>query len=455
MTTPWTIGMFSPSGLSGSWEMAGNTSTDLLGLDRWITMARRCEDAGADFLFLADTYGYPLIDNQVPPTAIRTGMFLPSVDCLTILSAMVAHTQDLGLVATISTSVEKPQMVARKFATLDHLTKGRVGWNIVTGAGQNGTARLFGEDLVPHDLRYAMADDHVDLSLKLWEGCWEDDAVVVDRDAGIYADPEKVSEIVHDGPYYSAHGLLSVPASPQRTPVLFQAGASSKGRHLAAKYAEGVFIAAEPHVMADQIADIRARAVALGRSPDAIKFLIAGTFRVAPTEAEAIARRERQIELVTLEQAAVSYAFFTGLDLLSMNLDEPLQMTNTETGRTNVERFTGKDDGRAPTVREILEEFRRNSVMGAPFIGDPEQVVDQAVALIEQTGADGFLVQPDWTGTWDSFFDLVMPELARRGLLKAPAAGRTLRERLFGQGQRHLAHDHPGSQYRARSSVPA
>jgi hypothetical protein len=151
----------------------------------------------------------------------------------------------------------------------------------------------------------------------------------------------------------------------------------------------------------------------------------------------------------------VSYAFFTGLNLLSMNLDEPLHMTNTETGRTNVERFTGNDDGRGPTVREILEEFRRNSVMGAPFIGDPEQVVDQAVALIEQTGADGFLVQPDWTGTWDSFFDLVVPELARRGLLKAPAAGRTLRERLFGQGQRHLAHDHPGSQYRARSSVPA
>jgi FMN-dependent oxidoreductase (nitrilotriacetate monooxygenase family) len=455
MAPPWTIGMFSPSGLSGSWEMEGNSSPDLLGLDRWIKMARRCEDAGADFLFLADTYGYPLINDRIPPKAVETGMFLPSVDCMTIMSALVAATQHLGLVATVSTSVEKPQMVARKFATLDHLTGGRVGWNIVTGAAQNGTARLFGEDLVPHDLRYAMADDHVDLSLKLWEGCWEDDAVVIDRKAGVYADPDKVHEIVHDGPYYSASGLLSVPASPQRTPTLFQAGASSKGRNLAAKYAEGVFIAAEPHVMAEQIADIRARAVALGRSPDAIKFLVAGTFRVAPTKAEAIERRDQQIDLVTLEQAAVSYAFFTGLDLLSMNLDEPLQMTKTETGRTNVERFTGRDDAPAPTVRQILEEFRRNSVMGAPFIGDPRQVVDQAVAIIEQTGADGFLVQPDWSGTWDSFFDLVMPELARRGLLKAPSTGRTLRERLFGQGRRHLPGDHPGSQYRARSRVPA
>jgi FMN-dependent oxidoreductase (nitrilotriacetate monooxygenase family) len=452
---PWTIGMFGGMILTGSWRMAGNSSPDFLDLDHWIRLARRCDEAGADFLFLADTYGYPLIDGQVPPEAAAAGMHLPTADCLSIMSALAAVTKNLGLVATVSTSVEKPPMVARKFATLDHLSRGRIGWNIVTGAGQNGTARLFGEALVPHDIRYKMADDHVDLSLKLWEGCWEDDAVLADRESGIYADPDKVHEIVHAGPYYSAAGLLSVPASPQRTPVLFQAGASSKGRDLAARYAEGVFLAAEPDLMAEQVADIRARAVSFGRSPDAIRFLLAGTFRVAPTEKEARERREQQVELVTLEQAAVNYAFFTGLDLRSMPLDEPLQSTKTETGRTNVERFTGKGNAPAPTVRQILEEFRRNSVMGQPFIGDPVQVVDQAVAMIERTRADGFLVQPDWSGTWDSFIDLVMPELHRRGLMKTGPVGPTLRERLFGEGRRHLPADHPGGGYRARSKVPA
>lgn len=453
MTKPWTIGMFGTMALSGAWRMAGNKSLDFLDIDHWLEQARRCDEAGADFLFLADSYGYTVIDDQVPPGAISGGLSLPQADCFSIMSALAAVTRRIGLVATVSTSVEKPQMVTRKFATLDHLSRGRIGWNIVTGAGQNGTARLFGEPLVPHDLRYKMADDHVDLSLKLWEGCWEDDAVIADQEGGVYADPAKVHEIFHEGPYYSAAGLLSVPPSPQRSPVLFQAGASSKGRDLAARYAEGVFLAAEPDMMAEQIADIRARAVAFGRAPDAIRFLIAGTFRVAPTEAEARECRERQVSLVTLEQAAISYAFFTGLDLRAMPLDEPLQTTKTETGRTNVERFTGRGEAPAPTVRQILEEFRRNSVMGQPFIGDPAQVVDQASAVLERTQADGFLVQPDWSGTWNSFNDLVMPELRRRGLAKPIMPPGTLREQLFGAGHRHLPADHPGSRYRVRAKT--
>ncbi len=270
----------------------------------------------------------------------------------------------------------------------------------------------------------------------------------------MYADPSKVHEIVHTGPYFSAKGLLTVPPSPQRTPTLFQAGASSQGRDLAAKYAEAVFLAAEPTAMAEQVADIRRRARAFGRSADSIKFLMAGTFRVAATAASAQLRRESQIALGTLEEAAAAYAFFTGLDLMSMDLDKPLVTTSTETGRTNVERFTGAGGAGGPggpggapalTVREILEEFRRNHVMGAPFLGDPGQVVDQACSLLSLTGADGFLVQPDWAGGFDSFIDLVMPELSRRGLLAAvDRTGLTLREQLFGAGHSRLPSDHPG-----------
>jgi FMN-dependent oxidoreductase (nitrilotriacetate monooxygenase family) len=447
MTNTWKIGMFQCAGLMGTWKLPDNTATDFLDLNHWLTMARRCEEAGVDFLFFADDYGYPVVNEGLPRTAVRAGVQFPKADPLAILPALAAVTEKLGLVTTLSTMVEKPPMVARKMATLDHMTNGRIGWNVVTGAGQNASARLFGSELTGHDQRYEIAADHVDLSLKLWEGCWDAGALVVDREAGIYADPDKVREISHQGPHFSSKGVLTVPPGPQRTPMLFQAGASAPGRDLAAKYAEAVFLAAEVSALTEQIRDIRRRAEQYGRDPGSIKFLIAGTFIVAETDTEAWAIRERQLASRTLDDAAASYAFFTGLDLSSMEPDKPLDPSAgmTETGRTNVERFLGPD---APTVREILEEFQRNSVMGAPFIGSVQQVTDQAEATIAATGADGFLVQPDHTGTFDSFIDLIMPELRARGLVQTDQPAMTLRERLLGTGTPHLAADHPGSAYR-------
>jgi FMN-dependent oxidoreductase (nitrilotriacetate monooxygenase family) len=439
--------MFQTAGLMGTWQLPENSSTDFLDLQHWIDMARSLDAAGVDFLFFADDYGYPLVDGRLPEQAIRGAISFPRADPMAILPALAAVTERLGLVVTLSTTVEKPPMVARKLATLDHLTRGRIGWNIVTGAAQNASARLFGDELTRHDDRYALADDHVALTLKLWEGSWDDDGLVVDREANLFADPERVREISHEGSHFRAEGILTTPPGPQRTPALFQAGASEKGRELAAKYAEGVFIAAEVPAMRAQIADIRRRAEENGRDPHAIKALIAGTFFVAPTEAGARELRRRTESVRTLADAAVQYAFFTGLDLSSMDPDKPLdpRAALTETGRTNVERFLGPN---APTVREILEEFQRNSVMGSPLIGDPMQVADQAEAVMAETGADGFLVQPDAYGTFDSFVELVLPELRRRGLVKAAEPGSTLRERLTGSP--HLADGHPGAAYRAK-----
>ncbi|GAA0993703.1 NtaA/DmoA family FMN-dependent monooxygenase [Subtercola frigoramans] len=448
------LGMFQAMGLGGAWRLPGNTSTEFLDLDHWITMAMRLDEAGVDFLFFADDYAYPIMNGQVIDVAIKEALLFPKADPVTLLSALAAVTTKLGLVVTSSTTIEKPQALAKRFATLDHLSKGRIGWNVVTGAGQNSSAKLFGEKMIPHDERYALAEDHLQLAMKLWQGSWEDGALKVDKENNVYADPSMVHEIEHDGPYFQAHGLLTVPPSPQRTPVLFQAGTSTKGRDLASRYAEAVFLAAEPDMMAEQIADLRARAVSHGRAPDAIKFLIAGTFITAETEEEALALRERMIGFNTLEGAAAAYAFFTGLDLLSMELDKPLSTVKTEQGRTNVERFAGENGKPAPTVREILEEFRRNGVMGQPFIGTPAQVVDQAKAVIAQTGADGFLVQPGPDGTYDDFIDLLMPVMRERGLIAPPAsAGTTLRERIFGAGQKRLPHDHPGAQYLAGAEV--
>ncbi len=448
------IGMFQTGGPRGTWRMPGRENErNFTDVDYWVDLARKCEAAGADFLFLADSYGYPVLNGGIVPTAIERNVQFSKIDSQMLMSALAAATERLGLVTTVSTNVEKPPTVARQYRTLDHLSKGRVGWNIVTGAGQAASSMLFGEPLMPHDDRYVRADDHVELSLKLWEGSWEDDAWVRDSTTGTWADPEKVHEIEHDGPYYSAKGVLVVPPSPQVTPTLFQAGASRSGRDLAAKYAEAVFLAAESKALAEQITDIRRRAEEYGRGPDAIKCLIAGTFRVADTREEAIAAHQAQIDSISLTHAATLYAHFTGIDLLSLDLDRPMPASaaDGDNGRTNVERFLGPD---APTVREILEEFRANGVMGKPFLGSPEEVVDQAVAMIEETGADGFLVQPEPDGSHGIFFARVMPELRRRGLLKDKLPGTTLREHLFGEGVVRLPDTHPGARFR-RVSEPA
>ncbi|MGC5247440.1 NtaA/DmoA family FMN-dependent monooxygenase [Gordonia sp. DT219] len=452
MATPWKIGMFQHVGPIGPWQLPENVSTGFTDLEHWTTMARKCEEGGADFLFFADDYGYPVLQDGIPPASLRGAVQFPKGDPSMFLAALAVVTRHLGLVVTLSTQVEKPPMVARKMATLDNMTNGRIGWNIVTGAGQNASARLFGLPLTEHDRRYEIADDHVDLCLKLWEGCWDEGATIGDPTTGVYADPDHVREISHDGPHFSSKGILTMPPGPQRAPVLFQAGASATGRDLAAKYAEAVFLAAEAPALKSQIEDIRRRAEGHGRDPDSIKCLIAGTFVVGQTHADAQRIRDRQIATRTLDDAAVAYSFFTGLDLSQMDPDMPLDPSaaQTQTGRTNVERFLGPD---APTVRQILEEFQRNNVMGTPFIGDSAQVADMSEEVMAFTGADGFLVQADHTGTFDSFFELVMPEFRARGLVAAPGEPTTLRQRLTGSSSPHLPTDHPGYAYRNHAAA--
>ncbi|RKR73569.1 NtaA/DmoA family FMN-dependent monooxygenase [Frondihabitans australicus] len=447
------LGAFHSMNATPKWYLADDP-LGYLDLARWISRVQAYEKAGLDFVFFADSYGYPVLDGHVIPRAIERAIQTTAADPTVMLAAIAAATESIGLVTTVSTTVEKPQMVARKFATLDHLTKGRVGWNIVTGSGQAASAMLFGEEVVAHDRRYDRAQEHVELSLKLWEGSWEDDALRVDRGTGTFADPALVHEMDHDGEWFASRGILTVPPSPQRTPVLFQAGTSGRGRQLAADFAETVFLSSEPDATAAQIADIRARLEANGRGRDAIRFLPAGTFFVAPTREEAEAKRAAAIGTTSLEDAAVAYAYYTGLDLMSMDLDKPLATTTSDQGQTNIDRFSGADGAPAPTVREILEEFRANSVMTAPFVGTPDEVADEAVAYLDATGADGFVLQPDPSGAPSDFLEHVLPILRDRGLIRAQEPGLTFREQLFGAGRPRLPETHPGAGYR-RAPVTA
>jgi FMN-dependent oxidoreductase (nitrilotriacetate monooxygenase family) len=446
--TPLLLGIFQllgPNGTIGaSWRHPENTSTDFLTLSHWTKLARKLDAAGFDFLFFADGYGYPMLNGELLDSAVRDGINMPLADPLPLLPALAAVTERLAFVATASTTVERPQALARRFATLDHFTGGRVGWNIVTGASQASSAQLFGEAMIPHDERYERAEDYLELCLKLWEDSWDDGALRADKEAGVFADPSGVHQIVHEGPWYSAKGVLNVPPSPQRTPVLFQAGTSGRGKDYAARHAEAVFLAGgDPDHVAANIRDIRGRAEEFGRSPDSIRFLVGAMVVAGESRADAERKRAEMLALSTVEQAAAMYAFATGLDLLGMDQDAPLGGVRTEQGQSSVDRYAGPA---RPTVREILEDYRRNGINGTVFVGDAIGVADAMEEFVARTGADGFLLQPHVTpGTYDDLIEIVLPELRTRGLVGPEPVGATLREHLFGEGHSRLPADHPRS----------
>jgi FMN-dependent oxidoreductase (nitrilotriacetate monooxygenase family) len=450
---PFTLGIFQyigPNGTVGSaWQHPSDTSADFLKISHWTELAQKFEAAKLDFLFLADSYGFPALNGELIDASVREGRGIPHGDPMTIISAMAAVTTEIGFILTTSTTVEAPAANARRFATLDHFTDGRIGWNIVTGSSGATAAALMGKELISHDLRYDMADEYVDVSLALWEGSWSDDALVLDKAAGVYADPEKVRLVHYEGDYFRTDGMLNVPPSPQRTPLLVQAGASGRGRRFAGRNAEAVFLAGgDPAVVAKNVAGIRQAAVDEGREPDSIKLLVGALFITAPTRDEAKAKYDEMLAMSTNEGAAAIYAGNTGIDLLALDPDRPLEQTNTEMGQSNLERYLAKDGTPAPLVRDILENFRTTGINGSVFVGSPDEVADQAEAFIAATGADGFLIQPHLTpGTYDDFIDLILPVLRDRGLAKADYSGDTLRQRMFGAGPQ-LPDNHHGRRFR-------
>lgn len=456
---PLILGVFQyffPNGMSGqSWRHPDNRAVDYLDLDHWLRLARQFEDAKLDFLFLADSYGYPTIDGAIPDVALRDAMNLPGADPSIIVSALAAATTHLGFAVTAATAFEPPVANARRFSTLDHFTRGRIGWNVVTGSSQVAASALFGIPVTPHDERYDMADDYLDLSLKLWEGVWDDDAVRADKSAGVYVEPAGVHPIRHDGPYYRAEGIHMVEPSPQRTPVLFQAGSSGRGREFAARNAECVFLQGTTRAaIAAAVRDVRERAAGYGRDPGSIKFLVGMTVLTAPTRAQARAKADEMHAMSSPEGAAAVYAGNTGINLLALDQDRPLSQIQAsgEQGQSNIDRFreAGAAGAPAPLVRDILEEIRRRGLRGGLIVGDPTEVADQIQSFVDETGVDGFLIEPHLTpGTYDDFIGLVLPVLRERGLARTEYAGATLRESLFGVGHAHLPADHPGAVHRA------
>jgi FMN-dependent oxidoreductase (nitrilotriacetate monooxygenase family) len=445
------LGAFEINGVNltsqGLWTHPQQTTYRYKELSYWVGLAQLLERGCFDFLFLADSYGYPTIAGSTPDVAFEQAVEIPKNDPMLLIPALAAATSGLSFAVTTSSTFEQPYANARRFSTLDHLTGGRIAWNVVT-TSSSVVAELFGRRFVPHDERYAMAQDFLDLSYKLFEGSWEDGSVVADKAARLYADPAKIHEIHHEGPYYQAHGYFDCEPSPQRTPVLLQAGSSATGRAFAASNAELVFLQGkDATTLREQVSDLRRRAVESGREADSIKGVVGLSVVPGRSRAEAEEKLEHYLSYVNPDAARVYYASMTGVDLASLDPDASFATVHTEGGRTQVERY------KEVSVREATADFLRRGMREFILVGTPSEVADQIEELVAETDIDGFNYTPFvCPESYVDLIDQVVPELQKRGLLRESYEKGTFRERLFGPGHARLPSNHRGARFRVPSS---
>lgn len=432
-----------------TWRHPENQRDQYDTLEYWTRLAEVCEDAGLDFVFLADAWGWADVNGERPDVASVEGLDLPRLDPFIVASAILARTEKLGIVMTGSTLLEQPYAFARRMATLDHLSKGRIGWNVVTTGTAETAVQAFGVPMVAHDERYRMADDFMQLVYKLWEGAWEPDALTKDK-SGNFADPSKVHRISHDGPYFRSHGYGNSSYSPQGTPVLFQAGASPAGRAFGGRHGECMFVGGgSVEQLAEHSRAIRAEAVASGRSADSVKIMSEFRCVVGDTREDAQRKYQEVLDSQTPEVTVASYAWFTGLDLSAYDPETPMTDLHTELSQSQVLRFAGK------TVGDVLKDWHEHGVGSKAFVGSPEEVADRVIELAEGADLDGFLLSPViQPGSTIDFVERVLPILRERGVI-ASSEGSTLRERLLGGEDATLPENHPAAGFRAGQGVAA
>jgi FMN-dependent oxidoreductase (nitrilotriacetate monooxygenase family) len=433
----------------GLWTHPRDRTRDYNRLPYWIHLARTLERGRFDGLFLADVLGVYDVFGGSPDAALRNATQVPVNDPLLLISAMAAVTQHLGFGVTCTLSYEPPYPFARRMSTLDHLTEGRVGWNIVTGYLDSAARGAGKEKQTAHDDRYDVADEYMEVVYKLWESSWEDDAALRDQVSGVFVDPAKVHRVHHDGANYRLDAIHLSEPSPQRTPVLYQAGTSPRGRLFAAQHAECVFMSGpSAKVIAPRVAAIRAAAREAGRNGAEILMFSMMTVVLGRTEAEAAAKYADYRRHINHEGALTLMSGWTGVDFSTYDLDQEVRHVQNDAGRTAMDNITRADPDRVWTVREVAEHVGIGGI-GPVVVGTAGAVVDQIEAWVEQTDVDGlnlaFAISP---GDFEDVVDLLVPELVRRGRYKDAYQPGTLREKLFGAGRARLAAPHPATRYR-------
>ncbi|AGT10966.1 LLM class flavin-dependent oxidoreductase [Paracoccus aminophilus] len=406
------------------WRYPGSEPERIVDITYYQELARKAEAAKFDALFFAD--GPALADNVRYASRFR-------LEPLTTLSALASVTQKIGLIATASTTYYEPYNLARLFASVDHISGGRVGWNIVTTSAAVA-AQNFGLDEHPHHAdRYGRAHEFLDVITKLWDS-WQDDALVIDPDSGIFADTDRVHQINHIGEHFRVRGPLNLPRSPQGRPVYVQAGSSEDGREFAVRHAEAIFTAHQTLPSAQAFyADIKARARAVGRNPDHLKVLPGISPYIGSTEAEARALHETFNNLTQAPYSLELLRRITGLDLSGHDLDAPFprHLIAPDGDKAVASRFQlvlDIVDREKPTIRQLTHKLagaRGHWVS----VGTPEKIADDIQTWFENGAADGFNVMPPWFhGGFDVFVAEVLPILRKRGLFREDYAGATLRD---------------------------
>jgi len=413
----------------GLWTHPRDRSAEYTDLAYWTSLARTLERGLFDGLFLADVVGVYDVFEGSRDAALRHAVQVPVNDPMLLIPAMAVVTEHLGFGVTCNTTYEPPYLFARRMSTLDHLTRGRIGWNVVTGY-LDSAARAMGLAGQPdHDDRYEAAEDTMDLLYNLWEGSWEDGAVLRDRASGVFTDPARVHAIRHGG-RTPMEGIHLCEPSLQRTPVLYQAGASTRGRTFAATHAECVFVnGTSKATVAGLVADLRARAAAQGRE---ILVFVGATVVVGRTEAEAQDKFEDYRRYASAEAGLAHFSASTGMDFAAVGMDEPIRHATTQANQSNVEALTRRSEA-VWTKRKLIDSM----VLGSrqpPVVGSAEQVADELRDWVDQADVDGFnlsrTVMPECV---EDFVELVIPVLQERGMFKSSYAPGTLRDKLFGR----------------------
>lgn len=435
---------------SGSWRNPRSQAAEgYTTLEYWMETARTLERGKFDALFLADVLGVYDVYGGSPDAALRGAAQIPILDPFTMVSAMAAVTSKLGFAVTAATTYEQPYSLARRFSSLDHLTRGRIGFNVVTSYLESAARNLGLATQLDHDLRYDMGDEFLDVVYKLWEGSWEEDAVVADRERGIYVDPAKVHPIEHHGTHYQVPGIHLTAPSPQRTPVIFQAGASTRGAAFAARHGEGVFINGMRKDIAKKVVDgLRDEAERQGRPREALRIMQQMTVIVGDSDAAA-ERLLQEAKSFTVPEASLAlYGGWSGVDMSGFAPDQVLEYVDTNAIRSTLALLTTADPTKQWTTADLVD-FMGVGGVGPVIVGSPETVADEIEDWVAASGIDGInlfhAVSPE---TYEQFVELVVPVLQRRGRVWNDYAGSTLREYYGSEGQPRVAEHHPASAYR-------
>ncbi|MFZ6845192.1 LLM class flavin-dependent oxidoreductase [Undibacterium sp. RuTC16W] len=437
-----TVGHQSP----GLWRHPRDHSDQYTSAEHWTELARLLEYGLFDAVFLADVLGVYDVYEGNADAALRHAVQVPLNDPLALVPLMANVTRHLGFGVTCALTYEHPYTFARRISTLDHLTKGRIGWNIVTGYLDSAARNLGLQQQLSHDERYDLADEYLDVLYKLWEKSWGKQAVVKDKVRGIYTDPAHVHPIRHEGRYFKVPGIHLSEPSPQRTPLLFQAGTSARGTAFAARHAECTFVSGpSKKIVKRYVDDIRAAVVNAGRQPEQILIYAQALIITADTTKQAQEKYQDYLRYLDIDASLTLLSGWTGVDFSAFPLDATIDYIESEAGRSALASFSAADPDKQWTVREAAS-FIALGGRGPVFVGCPAEIADQLESWVDDTGIDGFnLAFAIAHETMRDVVNLVVPELQQRGRYKTQYSTGTLRQQLFGQGD-YLPSNHAGQQ---------